>query len=174
VRVPLLGSFPVHGDPVAPPPLALHPVALELDQVRVKDWPGFTEVMLELIFTAGAAGDVLIVTLVWDVAAACDVSMLGHEIPTVYCPVSLAELLSDPEEANAPFQMKPDEFRLPVVVQPVVLVDDQLTVNCCPVEGLVGVTVIDAVGGAGALMVTIVDEEVTVGPATVLQVTDTL
>ena len=145
---------------------------MELDQVRVKDWPGFTEVLLELIFTEGVTGGGLMVTLVWAVAAACDVSMLGQEIPTVYCPASLDELVSEPEDARPPIHKKFAEFRLPVAVQSVVLVDDQLTVNCCPVKAGDGVTVIDAVGGAGGLTVTVVAEEVTVCWPTAMQVID--
>ena len=55
VTDPDAAILPVHGDPLAPPPLAVHAVAPIDVQVRVNDWPVVTAVEVDLKVSESAA-----------------------------------------------------------------------------------------------------------------------
>jgi len=53
VALPESWSDPLQDEPLAPPPLAVHPVAPLDDQFSVKDWPWVSCAVLVVRFTPG-------------------------------------------------------------------------------------------------------------------------
>jgi hypothetical protein len=97
-------------------------------------------------------------------------------IPKVNCPSSSAGPRVRLPEGSAPepgTQIAPDDWPLPVSVQLVAFVEDQVMVNCCsPKFGVLGLIESVAVGGGGGRMVTVTGAEVVIGLPTSAQVTD--
>ena len=91
-------------------------------------------------------------------------SILWQETPSVYCPLALGIMVSDPAEGcGVPSQLCPlAGSALPIGEQPLVLVEDQLTVKALPVPTVEGLTEIVAVGGGGGSTVTLRGADVAV------------